>query len=168
MENLILIGMPGAGKSTIGVILAKTLGKRFVDIDLIIQEKEKRRLQDIINTEGMSSFLKIEEEAVRSISGNNMIIATGGSVVYKEQSMKHLKRLGTIIYLDLNYEEIAKRVRNISTRGIAMSPEKTLEDIYYERIKLYKAYEDLSIKCDGLSVEEIINRILMRLGINIE
>ena len=160
MNNLILIGMPGAGKSTIGVVLAKTLGMRFLDSDLVIQDREKRLLQEIINKEGMEHFLDCEERAVLTIDVKDTIIATGGSVVYREGAMEHLKALGKVIYLDVSYEEIDRRVNNITTRGIAIREGATLYDIYLERKTLYSKYCDRSIACDGLTVEEVIGKII--------
>lgn len=158
-KNIILIGMPGAGKSTIGVVLAKTLGMKFIDSDLVIQEREGAFLQTIIKRSGMAEFLKVEEAAVMSIKGTNTIIATGGSVVYKEAAMKHLKTIGRVIYLDVGYEEIVRRVNNITTRGIAIREGATMKNIYDERNPLYKKYCDISVNCDGINIEEIIEEI---------
>lgn len=158
-KNIILIGMPGAGKSTIGVVLAKTLGMKFIDSDLVIQEREGALLQTIIKRSGMAEFLKVEEAAVMSIKGTNTIIATGGSVVYKEAAMKHLKTIGRVIYLDVGYEEIVRRVNNITTRGIAIREGATMKNIYDERNPLYKKYCDISVNCDGINIEEIIEEI---------
>lgn len=163
-ENIILIGMPGAGKSTIGVVLAKTLGMKFIDSDLVIQEREGSLLQSIIDQDGMSEFLKVEEAAIMSIKGDNMVIATGGSVVYKEGAMKHLKSIGSVVYLDVSFEEIIRRVNNITTRGIAIREGATLRDIYDERCPLYKRYKDVTISCDGLNVEEVIEDIVTKLN----
>ncbi len=128
-DNVILIGMPGAGKSTIGVVLAKTLGMNFVDSDLVVQNRENRLLQNIINEEGMDYFLECEEEAVLSIEGNRMVVATGGSVIYRKAAMEHLRALGRVIYLDVSYTEIERRVNNITTRGIAIRHGATLKDV---------------------------------------
>ena len=158
-ENIILIGMPGAGKSTVGVVLAKTLGLNFVDSDLVIQEREGALLQTIIDKKGMSEFLEVEEAAVMSISGYSMVIATGGSVVYREAAMRHLKTIGRVVYLQVGYEEIIRRINNITTRGIAIREGATLKDIYDERSPLYEKYKDSVVRCDGLSVEEVIEAI---------
>ncbi|MHB8053472.1 MAG: shikimate kinase, partial [Methanoregula sp.] len=120
MKNIIIIGMPGAGKSTVGVILAKTLGMNFTDTDIVIQETSGRLLQEIIDTEGPESFLKIEENAILSLQGQNAVIATGGSVVFSGRAMEHLKRDGVVLYLAISFEEMARRLNNITTRGIVL------------------------------------------------
>lgn len=158
--NIVLIGMPGAGKSTIGVILAKVLGFQFVDTDLTIQTREKELLQTIINTKGLDAFLDAEQRAVLDISGNNLVIATGGSVVYREDTMAHLKKKGVVIYLNLEYQTIRRRLRNISTRGIAMSTDQTLHELYNERKTLYENYADYKVDCKGLQVEEVVEMII--------
>lgn len=159
-HNITLIGMPGAGKSTIGVVLAKTLGMRFVDTDLVIQEQEDRLLQTIIDTDGMDALLLAEEKAIMSVEGHKMLIATGGSAVYSEAAMKHLKTLGPVVYLDVSYEEIDRRINNITSRGIAIREGATLKDVYDERLPLYNQYLDVRIACDGLTVEEVIEQIV--------
>ena len=159
-DNMILIGMPGAGKSTIGVVLAKSLGMKFVDSDLVIQEGEQRLLQDIINTDGMEVFLDCEEEAVLTLQCAKSIIATGGSVIYRKDAMDHLGTLGKVIYLDVSYEEIERRVNNITTRGIAIREGATLRDIYDERTAYYQSYKDITIDCDGKTVEDIVDEIV--------
>lgn len=164
--NLILIGMPGAGKSTIGVLLAKALGMKFIDTDLIIQEREDTLLQRIIEEKGMEAFLKVEEQAILSISGDLMIIATGGSAVYSEKAMKHLKELGTIVYLNQHYKLLEKRIRNIKTRGIAMGKNKTLKDVYWERKPLYEKYADFTVNGRGKTVEKIVE-IIKRNVVNV-
>ena len=160
MKSIVLIGMPGAGKSTLGVLLSKALGIGFVDIDLLIQERGKRLLQDIIDSDGMEAFLLREQEAVLSFELGNRVIATGGSVVYKESSMRHLKTLGTIVYIHVDYDDLKMRLQDISTRGIAMAKGKTLRDIYEERLPLYKRYQDFSIDGTGLSMEESLKRLV--------
>lgn len=158
-ENMILIGMPGAGKSTVGVVLAKTLGLGFVDSDLVIQDREGRLLQEIINSDGMDALLKCEEAAVRSIEGSGMVIATGGSVVYKDGAMAHLKALGKVVYLRVSFEEIDRRINNISTRGIAIREGATLKDVYAERVALYETYADITIDCNK-TVEDTVDAIV--------
>lgn len=158
--NIILIGMPGVGKSTVGVVLAKTMGLSFVDTDLLIQQREEALLQDLINTKGMEAFLDLEEQAVLSIDGDDLVIATGGSVVYREKAMEHLKTLGKIIYLKQHYKVIERRVKNIKTRGIAMTSNKTLLDVYWERKVLYEKYADIIIPCRHKSVERIVKGIV--------
>ncbi len=159
MANIILIGMPGCGKSTVGVILAKTLGIGFVDTDLIIQQRENRLLQNIIDTDGIDYFLNCEAEAVKSLDCDNSVIATGGSVVYREDAIEHLKEKGKIIFLDVPLDEIKRRLNNISTRGIAAQKNDTIDDIYNERIALYNKYADIIIKTDGESVEKTVEKI---------
>lgn len=158
-ENIVLIGMPGAGKSTVGVVLAKTLGLSFVDSDLVLQEREGKLLQDIINEEGMAVFLDCEEKAVCSIEGTGMVIATGGSVIYSNEGMRHLKGLGKIVYLKASFEEIEKRITNITTRGIAIRDGATLKDVYDERCGLYEKYQDVTID-SGVLVEETVAAIV--------
>lgn len=159
MDNIILIGMPGAGKSTIGVVLAKTLGFTFIDSDLVIQERENRLLQEIIDDIGMDNFLDVEKDAILSIHANQSIIATGGSVIFRDEAMKHLKESGIIVYLKISFEEIERRVNNITTRGIAMAKGHTLRDVYDQRIKLYEKYADVIIDCDDKSLEDIVKDI---------
>ena len=159
MANIILIGMPGCGKSTVGVILAKTLGIGFVDTDLIIQQRENRLLQNIIDTDGIDFFLNCEAEAVKSLDCDNCVVATGGSVVYREDAIQHLKSNGKIIFLDVPLDEIKRRLNNINTRGIAAKKNKSIEDIYNERIALYNKYADVIIKTDGESVEKTVEKI---------
>ena len=159
MANIILIGMPGCGKSTVGVILAKTLGIGFVDTDLIIQQRENRLLQNIIDTDGIDYFLNCEADAVKSLDCNNCVVATGGSVVYREDAILHLKKNGKIIFLDVALDEIKRRLNNINTRGIAAKKNKSIEDIYNERITLYNKYADVIIKTDGESVEKTVEKV---------
>lgn len=162
--NFVLIGMPACGKSTIGVVLAKTAGMNFIDTDLLIQQRENMILQDILDARGSEAFLKIEESVLCGISDENVVISTGGSAVYSEAAMAHLKETGKIIYLSLPLEEIKARLNNIKTRGIAMEVGQTLEDLYEKRIPLYKKYADITIAAEGLSVEECIEEILVQIG----
>lgn len=162
--NFVLIGMPACGKSTIGVVLAKTAGMNFIDTDLLIQQREKMILQDILDARGSEAFLEIEEAVLCGISDENVVISTGGSAVYSEAAMTHLKETGKIIYLSLPLEEIKARLNNIKTRGIAMEAGQTLEDLYEKRIPLYKKYADITIAAEGLSVEECIEEILVQIG----
>ncbi|HOQ37829.1 MAG TPA: shikimate kinase [Acetivibrio sp.] len=161
--NIVLIGMPGAGKSTIGVLLAKALKKPFIDTDLLIQQKYNMFLQEIIDKYGIKRFLSIEEEVVVSVDLKNHVIATGGSVVYSDAALKHFKKDGLVVYLKLRFDEIEKRISNISSRGIAMEKGKTLVDLYNERVPLYEKYADITVNCSDMDIEasvaEIINRI---------
>jgi len=166
MKNIALIGMPGAGKSTVGVVLAKTLCMVFIDSDLIIQEREKKLLQEIINNEGIESFLEKEAAAVLSIKEENSIIATGGSVIYKKQAIEYLKKNSRLVYLKLSYEEICERINNIKTRGIALKKNQNLKQLYNERKLFYEKYADITVECDSKTVEEVIELIIgnIRLG----
>lgn len=163
MSNIVLIGMPGCGKSTIGVILAKTIGVGFIDTDLIIQQRENRLLQDIINSDGIEFFLDCEAQAVKTVECNNTVIATGGSVVYREDAINHLKKNGKIFYLDVPLFEIKKRLNNISTRGIAADKNDSIEDIYAERESLYKKYADEIIDLADCDIEEAIEKICKKI-----
>lgn len=160
MKNIVLIGMPGAGKSTIGVLLAKSLLMNFTDTDLIIQRQYAKSLCDIIDEKGREAFLKIENDVIASSEFCGCVVATGGSAVYGSEAMAHLKKDGVIIYLKLPVEEIEKRISNIQTRGVAMKKGTTLEDLYNERRELYEKYADYTLDCRGLSAEECVNRIL--------
>lgn len=163
MKNIILIGMPSAGKSTIGVILAKTLGLSFVDSDIVIQENTGRLLQEIINEDGIQEFLKVEESNILSLQYENTLIATGGSVVYSPAAMNHLRKLGKVIYLKVSYAEILRRIDNISTRGIVLAEGQSLEDMYKERVSLYEQYADITVDCDSLDIEEILGNLVENL-----
>ena len=162
MKNIILIGMPACGKSSVGVILAKTAAMSFVDTDLLLQEKDGRKLQYIIDNQGMDEFLKIEERILSSVNAENAVISTGGSAVYSERAMAHLKSVGTVVYLKLSLSEIDRRLKNIKTRGIAMGPGETLADLYDYRVPLYERYADITIDAEGLTIEETIAEILKR------
>lgn len=162
-KNIVLIGMPGAGKSTIGVLLAKALGMSFIDTDLVIQEREGKLLQEIIDLYGLDEFLKKEENAIVSLNCKSTVIATGGSVVYSEKAMNHLKQNAIVIYLKIEYKEIERRIKNISTRGIAMNKGQSLLDLYNERIPLYERYADIVIDCSGKGMEKIIQEIIKML-----
>ena len=149
MENIILIGMPGSGKSTVGVLLAKALGYDFVDVDLVIQRREGALLQEILDARGVEAFLDAEEQAVLSLDCDRCVIAPGGSAVCRESAARRLKALGTVIYLQVPLEELSSRIQNLSTRGIAMEPGQTLSDVLASRAPLYDKYADLVIDCGG-------------------
>ncbi|MBR2175765.1 MAG: shikimate kinase [Clostridia bacterium] len=154
MKNIVLIGMPGCGKSTVGVVLAKSLGYRFLDSDLLIQEKEGRLLCDIIEQDGLEGFNKIENRVNASIEADRTVIATGGSVIYGQEAMKHLKEIGIIIYIRLPYSEIENRLGNLAKRGVSIREGQTLRDLYEERVPLYEKYADIIIDEDGRSISE--------------
>ncbi len=158
-SNIILIGMPACGKSTIGVLLAKTLGRQFIDTDLLIQSREGQLLQDIIDQKGLKAFLSAEERAILELDCTGAVIATGGSVVYSPAAMAHLKSMGITIYLELPYSEIERRLTNIKTRGVAMGKDETLHELYAERAPLYQHYADKTLHCVGLEMEQIVARI---------
>ena len=149
MKNVVLIGMPGSGKSTVGVLLAKALGYDFLDVDLVIQQREGALLQEILDPRGLDAFLDAEEDAVCSIACQNTVIAPGGSAVCREKAAEHLKRLGPVVYLKVPLEELSGRIQNLSTRGIAMEPGQTLADVMAYRAPLYDKYADLVIDCGG-------------------
>lgn len=145
--NIVLIGMPGVGKSTLGVLLAKALGMAFIDTDSIIQEHEGRILQEIIDSEGVDGFLKVEERAILELKADNSVISTGGSVIYSPLVMEHLKHDALTIYLDAPFEDIESRLSNISTRGVVIKSGCSLQDVYNERVPLYEQYSDLTVAC---------------------
>ena len=159
-SNLVLIGMPGAGKSTTGVLIAKELGKNFIDVDLLIQEREEALLQEIIDRVGFNEFLVIEERVLLNLDVDNAVIAPGGSVIYSEKAVEHLKKSGLLVYLKLDYGEIERRISNIASRGIVFGAGKGLPELYEERTVLYEKYADLVIECSGLSIEDVTQEIV--------
>ena len=154
MKNVVLIGMPGCGKSTVGVVLAKVLGYRFLDSDLLIQESENRLLHDIIEQEGIEGFEEIENRVNAAISVKRSVIATGGSVVYGRQAMEHLKEIGTVVYIKLPYDEINHRLGNLEQRGVAIRKNQTLKDLYEERVPLYEKYADIIVSEENLTISQ--------------
>ena len=159
MSNIILIGMPAAGKSTVGVILAKLLGYSFMDTDLMIQRREGRRLNEIIADRGIDSFLAVEEAVCEGIQADQCVIATGGSVIYSEAAMARLKTLGCIVYLEVDYETLAGRLQDIRGRGVVLRPGQTLAELYRERIRLYEKYADMVVSEGGGNLEETVMRV---------
>ncbi|NCC67390.1 MAG: shikimate kinase [Clostridia bacterium] len=163
-ENIVLTGMSGAGKSTLGVLLAKALGMDFIDTDILIQRQTGKKLQVIIDGEGIDAFLKIEEDVVSGLPAQNCVIATGGSVVYSEKAMSALRRSGRVVYLYISYDELKRRLTNITTRGIVMKAGKRLADVFAERLPLYERYSDITVDCTDRDPEacivEIINALL--------
>lgn len=159
-SNVVLIGMPGCGKSTCGVLAAKALLKNFFDTDLLLQGLEQERLQNIIDNKGIEYFLEAEEKAILSLDINATVIATGGSVVYSEKAMEHLKSMGKVVFLHLEYETMVKRISNITTRGVVLKQGTTLKDMYDERLPLYEKYADKTIFCDENTVEQTVEEIV--------
>lgn len=159
MKNVVLIGMPGAGKSTIGVILAKVLGLQFVDSDLLIQEQEQCLLKDIIERDGLEGLIRIEEQVNSEINLKNSVIATGGSVIYGERAMKHLREIGIVVYICLNFETISDRLGNIKQRGVVFREGQTLLSLYEERCPLYEKYAHIKVDAEGLGIEEVMEKI---------
>ncbi len=164
MDNIILIGMPGAGKSTLGVLLAKAMGKLFIDTDIIIQQKTKRLLQDIIDNDGTDAFLSLEEEILLSVDAENTVIATGGSAIYSEKAMEHFRKSGKVVYLHVDFAEIEKRVTNITTRGIVLKNGRSLADAFDERKPLYDKYADVTIDCTGSTIENSVRMLTEELN----
>lgn len=159
MKNIILIGMPGAGKSTVGVVLAKKLGYSFVDADLVIQSREGKLLHELIAERGVEGFWKLEEAVGESIETKRTVIATGGSAIYGEKAMVHYKQIGTVVYLSLPLEEIRKRLGDLTERGVTLRDGQDLDSLYAERLPLYERYADVTVECEGLSIREIVEKI---------
>ena len=155
-DNIVLIGMPGAGKSTVGVVLAKRLGFRFVDSDLVIQEKHDRLLHELIEEYGVEGFWKIENDVNASLNQRKSVIATGGSVIYGNDAMEHLRAIGTVVYLQLPYEEVADRLGDLNARGVTLQEGQTLRDLYDERVPLYEKYAHRVIDCHNKRIREIV------------
>lgn len=162
-NNIVLIGMPGVGKSTIGVILAKILGYEFLDTDLLIQQKEGKLLKDIIADNGIDGFIEIENVINSKLSVEKSVIATGGSVVYGKEAMKNLSDIGIVIYLMLDYKKLRYRLGNIKNRGVVIRKNQRLWDLYSERVPLYEKYADIIIDENGCGIEKTINKIVAQL-----
>lgn len=158
-KNLVLIGMPGAGKSTLGVLLAKALKMPFIDTDLLIQKQENCYLQELIDARGIEGFIKLEEGIILGLDAENSVIATGGSVVYSESAIEHLKSNGVLVLLDTKMYQLERRLKNALTRGIAMKGAQTLSALYTERMPLYKKYADVEIDCSRKHIETIVSEI---------
>ena len=162
-DNIVLIGMPGVGKSTIGVILAKVLGYQFLDADLLIQETEGKLLKDIIEEVGTDGFIEVENRVNAGISCSKTIIATGGSVIYGAQAMEHLREIGTVVYLEVPFEIIDQRLSDIKGRGVVLKDGQTLYDLFMERTPLYEKYADVRISEEGLNVEQTVELLVNNL-----
>ncbi len=159
MNNIVLIGMPGAGKSTIGVVLAKRMGYRFVDSDLVIQEKYGKLLHELIAENGVEGFWKIENDVNAGLETDRSVIATGGSAVYGEAAMEHLRGIATMVYLQLPYEEIAERLGDLNERGVTLKPGQDLQALYEERVPLYEKYAHITVSCQGKMLKDIVIEI---------
>lgn len=155
--NITLIGMPSAGKSTIGVLLAKRLGYSFIDADILIQETEGRLLKDIIAQEGMDGFLAVENRVNAGIKASRSVIAPGGSVIYGREAMEHLKEISTVVYLKMSYEELERRVGDVVDRGVALKEGMTLRDLYDERTAYYERYADITIDEEGMTPGQTVD-----------
>ncbi len=164
IDNIVLIGMPGAGKSTVGVVLAKRLGYRFVDSDLVIQERYNKLLHELITEHGVEDFLQIENEVNAGLDMHKAVIATGGSAVYGQTAMKHLQRIGTVIYLKLPYEEIEHRLGDLNARGVTLKEGQNLESLFAERVPLYEKYAHMVIDCNNKALREIVHEIADKLA----
>ncbi|MEE1312709.1 MAG: shikimate kinase [Lachnospiraceae bacterium] len=163
MNNITLLGMPGAGKSTIGVLLAKALGFDFLDTDLLIQNEEGMLLREIIAQKGLDKFKQIEERVNAGVNVDRTVIAPGGSVIYGPQAMKHLRSISKVIYLKLSYEELRKRLGDLTKRGVVFENGQTLKDLYEERVPLYEKYAHISVDADGLDIGEVLDEVLQNL-----
>ena len=155
MKNVVLIGMPGCGKSTVGVVLAKAMGYRFLDSDLLIQETDGRLLSEIIDDEGLDGFNKIENEINSSIKTDRTVIATGGSVIYGKEAMEHLRSIGVVVYIRLPFDLIRKRLGNLHKRGVSIRKDQTLRGLYEERTPLYEKYADLTVDSEKRNISDL-------------
>ena len=159
MDNIVLVGMPGSGKSTVGVVLAKAMGLGFVDVDLLIQAREGALLQELIDRRGVERFLDLERDAVLSLDCRGAVIAPGGSCVCREESIAHMRELGTVVYLSLPLEDVEGRIHNLSSRGIALSPGQTLADVYRYRAPLYERCAHITVPAGGQSLAETVQHV---------
>ena len=159
MQNVILIGMPGAGKSTVGVVLAKKLGYAFLDADLVIQSRQGKLLHEIISERGVEGFWQVEEAVNESIRTDRTVIATGGSAVYGERAMAHYQEIGTIVYLSLPLKEIRQRLGDLDERGVTLRKGQDLAGLYEERVPLYEKYAHITVDCENLSRRESVEKI---------
>lgn len=158
-DNITLIGMPASGKSTVGVLLAKRLGYSFVDVDIVIQEQERRLLKEIIADEGLEGFIDVENRVNASLDVHHSVIAPGGSVIYGKEAMEHLKEISTVLYLKLSYGEVESRLGNLTDRGVALKAGMTLLDLYNERVPLYEKYADITVDEAGLDAGRTVDQL---------
>lgn len=164
MKNIVLIGMPGAGKSTVGVVLAKSMGYTFLDSDLLIQDKYKKLLHEIIEERGIEGFWQVENEVNAGIDTEKSVISTGGSVIYETEAMAHLKRIGVVVYLKLSLEELAVRLGDLNERGVTLKAGQDLAGLYAERIPYYEKYADITIDCEDKLIRDIVAEIKREAG----
>ena len=167
MQNIILIGMPGSGKSTLGVLLAKIAGFSFLDSDLLIQSKVGKKLYRILDEDGADYFKSVENEVNSLLDVANTVIATGGSVVYGKDAMAHLKEIGTVVYIKVSLNELLNRIDNMATRGIVKSPDETFKDLYAERTGLYEQYADITVPCEDSDLNVNVQKIATALGLSL-
>ena len=160
MQNIILIGMPGCGKSTVGVVLAKAANLDFLDSDLVIQKQMGAKLSELLDAHGDEGFRAIENRINAELAADNSVIATGGSVIYGEDAMHHLKDIGTVVYLKLSYEAIEDRLGDLHARGVTIQPGWTLRDLYNERVPLYEKWADLTVDCEDMKLREVVQYIM--------
>lgn len=161
-KNIVLIGMPGAGKSTVGVVVAKRMGFQFLDSDLVIQETYGRLLHELIEEYGVEGFWKLENDVNASLNRERTVIATGGSVCYEEQAMEHLSEIGTVVYLALSYESLKERLGDLNARGVTLKPGQTLLDLYRERLPLYEKYAHITVDCEDKQLREVAAEVCAR------
>ncbi len=162
-NNIVLIGMPSCGKSTIGVVLAKMLGYRFVDSDLVIQERTNKLLCEIIEEDGLDAFNQIENDINASFHYEKTVIATGGSVIYGTEAMEHLRTIGTVVYIELPFETLQDRIGDLNARGVSMKEDQSFFDLYWERKPLYEKYADITVSTEGLSIREVVQLLKEKL-----
>jgi shikimate kinase len=162
-SNIVLIGMPGSGKSTVGVILAKMTGRDFVDTDVLIQKEQGRSLQDIVDRDGYLKLREIEEKTILKLECRNHVIATGGSAVYSQAAMTRLKTDGIAVFLNADLQTLLTRVKDFETRGLAKRPDQGVADLFSERHALYRKYADVIIDCEGITHEEVCEKIIREL-----
>lgn len=166
-SNIVLIGMPGAGKSTLGVVLAKILGMDFVDGDILIQNQAGNTLQKIIDAQGVDGFLQVENDVLAAVDVQNTVISTGGSAIYSDEAMRHLTDIGTVVYLDVSLEELRSRLGSLHERGVVMRKgvSMSLDEIFEERGPLYRKYAEVTLQTDGLTVREATRKLVDALSV---
>ena len=164
-DNLVLVGMPGAGKSTVGVLLAKATWRGFVDTDVVIQAREGRRLQDILDSQGVEAFRQIEERHVLALAHRCCVVATGGSVVYSDRAMAHLKATGVAVHLHLPFDILERRLTNLDSRGVVILPGQSLRELFDKRQPLYERFADVTVECTGLGHDQVVAATMATLGL---